>query len=64
MTVDTNNLRYLPKQSSKNCDMQFANSDRQTDLQRIIVYMYRYLHLFKTFLGGVLCRAGNYYVLH
>ena len=31
MTVDTNSLRYLPRRSSKNCDRQFANSDRQTN---------------------------------
>ena len=31
MIIDTHNLRYLPRRSSKNCDLQFANSDRQTD---------------------------------
>ena len=24
-------LRHLPRRSSKNCDLQFANTDRQTD---------------------------------
>ena len=28
-TVDTNSLTYLLRRSSKNCDLQFANSDRQ-----------------------------------
>ena len=28
-SVDTNSLRHLPRQSSKNCDMQLANSDSQ-----------------------------------
>ena len=32
MTIDTNSLTYLPKGSSKNCDLQFANTDRQTDI--------------------------------
>ena len=27
MTVDTNNLRYLPRRSSKNSDLWFANSE-------------------------------------
>ena len=31
LSVDTNSLRHLPRRSSKNCDLQFANSDRQTD---------------------------------
>ena len=35
--VDTNSLRYLPRRSNKNGDLQFANNDRQTDLRRIIV---------------------------
>ena len=26
--VVTNSLRYIPRQSSKNCDLQFAKSDR------------------------------------
>ena len=25
LSVDTNSLRHLPRQSSKNCDLQFAN---------------------------------------
>ena len=29
MPGDTNSLRYIPRRSSKNCDMQYANSDRQ-----------------------------------
>ena len=29
--------RHLPRRSSKNCDLQFANADRQTDLRIIIV---------------------------
>ena len=28
LSVDTNSLRHLPRRSSKNCDVQFANSDR------------------------------------
>ena len=28
MTVDTDSLRYLPRRSSNNCDLQFANSER------------------------------------
>ena len=31
LSVDTNNLRHLPRRSSKNCDLQFANTDRPTD---------------------------------
>ena len=31
MTVDTKSLRYISSRSSKNCDLQFANIDRQTD---------------------------------
>ena len=31
LSVDTNGLRHLTRRSSKNCDMQFANYDRQTD---------------------------------
>ena len=33
MTVNTNRLRYIPRRSSKNCDLQFVNSNRQTDRQ-------------------------------
>ena len=29
MSVDTKSFGYLPRLSSKNCDMQFANNDRQ-----------------------------------
>ena len=29
LSVDTNSLRHLPRRSSKNCDLQFANFDRQ-----------------------------------
>ena len=28
LSVNTNSLRHLPRRSSKNCDLQFANSDR------------------------------------
>ena len=28
MSVDTNSLRHLPRRSCKNCDLQFANTDR------------------------------------
>ena len=28
LSVDTNSLRHLPRRSSQNCDLQFANSDR------------------------------------
>ena len=31
--VDTKNLRHLPRRSSKNCDLQFANTDRQLDFK-------------------------------
>ena len=34
MTVDTNGLRYLSRRSRKNCGLQFANHDRQTDLRK------------------------------
>ena len=27
LTVNVNSLRHLPRQSSKNCDIQFANAD-------------------------------------
>ena len=27
-SVDTNSLRHLSRRSSKNCELQFANSDR------------------------------------
>ena len=41
MAIDTHSLTYLPRRSSKKCDMQFANIDRQTgaytDLRRTIV---------------------------
>ena len=30
MTVDTDSLRHLLRQLSKNCDLQFVNSDIQT----------------------------------
>ena len=30
LSVDTNSLRHLPRRSSKNCDLPFANADRQT----------------------------------
>ena len=33
LSVDSNSLRHLPRRSSKNCDLQFANCDRQTDRQ-------------------------------
>ena len=33
LSADTDSLRHLPRRSSKNCDMQFANTDRQTDLE-------------------------------
>ena len=43
LSVDTNSLKHLPKQSSKNCDLQFANCDSSlltaADLRRIIVSM-------------------------
>ena len=28
LSVDTNNLRHVPRRSSKNCDLEFANTDR------------------------------------
>ena len=28
LSDDTNSLRHLPRRSSKNCDLQFANFDR------------------------------------
>ena len=28
LSVDTNSLRHVPKRSSKNCDLRFANIDR------------------------------------
>ena len=28
ISVDMNSLRHLPRRSSKNCDLQFANCDR------------------------------------
>ena len=31
ISVDTNSLRHLPRRSSKNYDLQFANFDRQTE---------------------------------
>ena len=31
LSVDTNSLRHLPRRPSKNCYLQFANIDRQTD---------------------------------
>ena len=30
LSVDMNRLRHLPRWSNKNCDLQFANIDRQT----------------------------------
>ena len=36
MTVDANSSRYLPRQSSKNYDLQFANSDRQDNYSTYI----------------------------
>ena len=30
LSVDMNSLIHLPRRSSKNCDLQFANTDRQT----------------------------------
>ena len=30
LSDDTNSLRHLSRRSSKNCDLQFANTDRQT----------------------------------
>ena len=30
LSVDTNSSRHFPRRSSKNCDLQFANCDRQT----------------------------------
>ena len=30
LSVYTDSLRHLPRRSSKNCDLQFANNDRQT----------------------------------
>ena len=35
-SVDTNGLRHLPRQSSNNYDLEYANTDRQTDLRIII----------------------------
>ena len=32
MSVDTHSWRHLPRRSSKNCDLPFANCDRQTDI--------------------------------
>ena len=37
LSVDTNSFRLLPRQSSKNCDLQFDNCDSQPYLRRIIV---------------------------
>ena len=34
-SVDTGSLRHLPRRSIKNCNLEFANTDRQTDLRRI-----------------------------
>ena len=31
LSVDTNSLRHLARRSSKNCELQFGNCDRQTD---------------------------------
>ena len=28
LSVDTSNLRHLPRRSSNNCDLEFANTDR------------------------------------
>ena len=28
LSVDTNSLRHLPRRSSKNCDLEFANTDK------------------------------------
>ena len=33
LSVDTNSLKHLPRRSSNNCDLQFANIDRRTDRQ-------------------------------
>ena len=30
LSVDTNSFRHLPRRSSNNCDLQFANCDKQT----------------------------------
>ena len=38
MTVDTNNLIYLPILPSTNCDLQFAINDMQTYLMKIRVF--------------------------
>ena len=35
LSVNTNSLRHLPKRSSNNCDMQFANNDRFKENYRI-----------------------------
>ncbi len=38
LSVDTNNLRHLPRRSSKNCDLQFANwTDRHAAVQGLIL---------------------------
>ena len=47
MTVNTNSLKYVPRRSSKNCCMKFANSSRQTDRFKENYNIERNLHLFK-----------------
>ena len=39
LSFDTNSLRHLPRRSIKNCDLEFANNDRQTYLRIIVVSM-------------------------
>ena len=38
LSDDANSYRHFPRRSSKNCDLQFANDDRQTYLRQLIVY--------------------------
>ena len=45
MTVDTNSLRYLPRLSSNNCDLPFANNDRQTDRHMNLIFINQLMHI-------------------
>ena len=48
LSVDTNSLRRLPTQSSKNCDLQFANSDRFKENYSIDITHYNYYDMYHT----------------
>ena len=39
LSVDTYSMRHLPRRSSKNCDLQFANSDRFKENYSIYCHM-------------------------